>query len=65
MWWIMNVKNRKVTVLLDDSSFEEFEIYCEENGFKKSTLICKLISDLLESKKQKSKVKSSIKNPLK
>ena len=50
----MNTKSRKVTVLLEDSQFDRFESYCEKNGHKKSTLICKLITDLLDASEKKS-----------
>ena len=43
----MKINKRKITVLLEDSRFLEFDSFCEENGFKKSTLICKLIKDFI------------------
>ena len=39
---------RRVTVLLDDDEFALFEKYCDEQGHKKSTLVARLIRDLLE-----------------
>jgi len=45
----MNAKNRKITVLLEGSQFNRFESYCQKNGHKKSTLISKLIVDLLDA----------------
>lgn len=40
---------RKVTVLLDEDEFERFDAYCRERGFKKSTLITRLIREHLTS----------------
>ena len=39
---------RKVSVLLSEDEFVLFEKYCNEQGHKKSTLVAKLIRDLLE-----------------
>lgn len=39
---------KKVTVLLPDDQFERFDAYCEERGYKKSTLIARLLRDLLD-----------------
>jgi len=39
---------RKVSVLLRENEFALFERYCEEQGHKKSTLVAKLIRDLLD-----------------
>ena len=39
---------RKISVLLRDDDFVLFEKYCDEQGHKKSTLVAKLIRDLLE-----------------
>ena len=38
----------KITVLLSDAEFGRFEDYCREKGFKKSTLIARLIRDHLD-----------------
>ncbi|GGZ19827.1 hypothetical protein GCM10007105_04620 [Shewanella chilikensis] len=56
----MNTKNRKITVLLEESQFERFDSYCDKNGYKKSTLICKLIGDFLEAKDTNGNLKSSM-----
>ena len=42
-------KREKVTVLLDTDEYARFELYCEQRGFKKSTLIARLIRDYLDS----------------
>ena len=42
-------KREKVTVLLDDDEYARFEAYCTQRGFKKSTLIARLIRDHLDS----------------
>jgi len=44
----MKLKNRKITVLLEEAEFQRFEDYCSQKGHKKSTLISKLISDYLD-----------------
>ena len=44
----MSRKRAKITVLLDRDEFERFDAYCEEAGFKKSTLIARLIRDHLD-----------------
>ena len=35
----------RVTVILSDEDAEVFEAYCEQNGYKKSTLINRLIRE--------------------
>ena len=42
-------KSNKVTVLLDAEEFERFQRYCDGRGFKKSTLIARLIREHLDS----------------
>lgn len=44
----MDSKLKKVTVLLDEQEFTRFESYCEERGFKKSTLAARLIREHLD-----------------
>ena len=39
----------KVTVLLDPSEFERLDSYCERRGFKKSTLLARLVRDYLDN----------------
>ena len=41
----------KVSVLLSDAEAERFDEYCKLNGFKKSTLIARLIREHLEREK--------------
>lgn len=38
----------KVTVLLSDDEFERLDTYCRDRGFKKSTLIARLIRQYLD-----------------
>ena len=38
----------KISVLLDSDEAERFDAYCHERGFKKSTLIARLIRDHLD-----------------
>ena len=45
----MSRKSNKVSVLLDSEEFERFEAFCEERGFKKSTLIARLIREHLDN----------------
>jgi hypothetical protein len=42
---------KKVTVLLPDEEFDRFDAYCEERGFKKSTLLARIVRDLLEEER--------------
>ncbi len=47
----MSLKNRKITVLIDQGNFERFEHFCNMHGCKKSTLVFKLICDFIEKEK--------------
>jgi hypothetical protein len=38
----------KVTVLLDEAEFDRLDSYCTDQGFKKSTLIARLIREHLD-----------------
>jgi metal-responsive CopG/Arc/MetJ family transcriptional regulator len=38
----------KITVLLKDEEFQRFDAYCRERGYKKSTLIARLIRQYLD-----------------
>jgi metal-responsive CopG/Arc/MetJ family transcriptional regulator len=49
----MNLKNRKITVLIDEKNFTNFEEICHQNGQKKSTLILKLICDYIKKHNDK------------
>lgn len=42
-------KPSKITVLLDPKEFDRFEAYCKSQGFKKSTLITRLIREFLDT----------------
>ena len=42
-------KRNKVTVLLSLEEFERFQNYCDGRGFKKSTLIARLIREHLDA----------------
>jgi len=44
-------KRNKVTVLLDHDEYQRFESYCEERGYKKSTLIARLIREHLDEQR--------------
>ena len=41
-------KPAKITVLLNDEEFARFDQYCRDRGFKKSTLIARLIRQFLD-----------------
>jgi hypothetical protein len=42
-------RNPKITVILQPEEFKRFDSYCQQQGFKKSTLIARLIRDHLDS----------------
>ncbi len=44
----MTEKSKKITVLLEPSEFQQFDCFCRVRGFKKSTLIVRLIREFLE-----------------
>jgi hypothetical protein len=46
---ITNRRKTKITVILQPEEFDRFESYCQEKGFKKSTLIARLVRDHLDS----------------
>jgi hypothetical protein len=39
---------KKITVLLDPDEFHRFDRFCREQGFKKSTLLVRLLREFLE-----------------
>jgi macrodomain Ter protein organizer (MatP/YcbG family) len=47
----MSRKRNQVTVLLDFEEFNRFEVYCERRGYKKSTLIARLIREHMDAEK--------------
>jgi len=44
----MTNKQKKITVLLGQEEFDVFDTFCRQNGFKKSTLLVRLMRDFLE-----------------
>lgn len=44
----MTAKPKKITVLLEPSEFQQFDRFCRERGFKKSTLLVRLIREFLD-----------------
>lgn len=44
----MSSKAKKITVLLEPEEFAEFDRFCLEHGFKKSTLLVRLLRDFLQ-----------------
>ena len=53
----MSRKRMKISVLLDSKEFNRFDAYCHERGYKKSTLIARLIRDHLDENVTGSKPK--------
>ena len=47
----MTARRVKVTVLLDADQFGQLDAYCRTKGFKKSTLIARLIRDHLTTER--------------
>lgn len=41
----------KVTVLLQTAEFRRFDAYCKSRGFKKSTLIARLVREHLDAER--------------
>ena len=41
-------KPAKITVLLSEDDFARFDSYCHDRGFKKSTLIARLIRQFMD-----------------
>ena len=44
----MSNRRVKISVLLDPEEFQRFDTYCQQQEFKKSTLIARLIRDHLD-----------------
>jgi hypothetical protein len=44
----MTEKSKKITVLLEPSEFQQFDRFCRVQGFKKSTLLVRLIREFLD-----------------
>lgn len=47
----MTHKVNKLTVLLTEDEYRRLDTFCQEQGFKKSTLTAKLIRDFLDEKR--------------
>jgi hypothetical protein len=48
MYPLLGLDMPRISVLLREDEFALFQQYCDEQGHKKSTLVAKLIRDLLE-----------------
>lgn len=59
----MSLKRSRITVLLDHGEYVRFDEYCESRGYKKSTLIARLIRDHLDSEKFAAQVELSFGDP--
>lgn len=55
---LASTRRKKITVLLDADQAERFQSYCRERGFKKSTLVARLIREYLDSERVRTKRKS-------
>jgi hypothetical protein len=44
----VSAAQRKITVLLGREEFERFDEFCRSRGFKKSTLLVRLLREFLE-----------------
>jgi hypothetical protein len=44
----VSTEGSKITVLLSKEDFEQFSAFCESRGYKKSTLVARLIREHLE-----------------
>lgn len=47
-WKLVGTRQSKVTVLLDRDEFARLDQFCQVRGFKKSTLISRLIREYLD-----------------
>jgi metal-responsive CopG/Arc/MetJ family transcriptional regulator len=56
-------KRNKITVLLDKDEFQRFDSYCDKRGFKKSTLIVRLIREMLDKEGFRSRRDDSLRAP--
>jgi hypothetical protein len=45
----MSIKQRKISVLLDQNEYERFCAFCKDKGYKKSTLASRLIREFMDS----------------
>lgn len=44
-------KRKSINVILDPNEYRRFQKFCVERGYKKSTLVARLIRDYLDSEK--------------
>ncbi len=44
----MPTNSKKITVLLDEADFYRFDQFCRDRGFKKSTLLVRLIREFMD-----------------
>ena len=44
----MPANSKKITVLLDEVDFRRFDQFCRDRGFKKSTLLVRLIREFMD-----------------
>ena len=49
--YLAKPRRSKISVLLTEEELARFERYCVERGYKKSTLIARLIRDYLDSER--------------
>jgi hypothetical protein len=45
---IVSTNSKKITVLLNEADFHRFDQFCRDRGFKKSTLLVRLIREFMD-----------------
>jgi hypothetical protein len=58
----MSEQYKKITVLLDEEIFTQFDIFCRVHGFKKSTLLARLLKDFMAAHSPKDAMQLRSKN---
>jgi metal-responsive CopG/Arc/MetJ family transcriptional regulator len=53
----------KISVLLTEEELARFERYCVERGYKKSTLIARLIRDYLDAEQARAQAERPLNRP--
>lgn len=49
--FVAKKKRKSINVILDMSGYRRFQKFCVERGYKKSTLVARLIRDYLDNEK--------------
>lgn len=56
-------RRSKISVLLTEAELARFEHYCVERGYKKSTLIARLIRDYLDAEQARAQIERPLNRP--